>query len=110
MANRSAVEQQHRNLQAKAARELGIRVHVDHGDGGNGLRSLEFGERMQHVMAKSAALAAQHHEAGGQLAHLLRGWAGARLMPPVDEAFEAFTCVAMNCTVFGGTSPMAVTW
>ena len=22
----------------------------------------------------------------------------------------AFTWVAMNCTVFGGTSPMAVTW
>ena len=110
MANRSAIEQQHRHLQAKAARELSIRVAVDHGDGWNGPRTLEFGERMQHVLAKTAALAAQHHEAGGQLTHLLRGWAGARLMPPLAEAFEAFTCVAMNCTVFGGTSPMTVTW
>ena len=51
MANRSAIEQQHRHLQAKAPRELSIRVDVDHGDGWNGLRSLEFGERMQHVLA-----------------------------------------------------------
>ena len=51
MANRSAIEQQHRHLQAKAARELCVSVDVDHRDSGNGLRSLEFGERMQHVLA-----------------------------------------------------------
>ena len=29
---------------------------------------------------------------------------------PEDDLEVDFTCSAMNCTVFGGTSPMAVTW
>ena len=65
MANSTAIEQQHRHLEAKAARELRVGVDVDHGDGGNGRRSLQLGQRMQHVLAQPAALAAQHHEAGG---------------------------------------------
>src|SRR5262245_40791759 len=111
MANSTAIEQQHGNFEAKAARELGIGVDVHHRDGGDGLRALELGERVQHVFTETAALAAEHHEAGGKWAHLLRG-RGASPMPwEAADAFEvALTCVAMNCTVFGGTSPIAVTW
>ena len=65
MANNAAIEQQHRHFEAEVARELGVGVDVDHGDGGNGLRSLELGQRVQHVLAQPTALAAQHHEAGG---------------------------------------------
>ena len=114
MANSTAIEQQHRHLEPELACKLRVGIHIDHGDGGNGLGALEFGQRVEHVLAEAAALAAQHHEAGGQPAggpgHLLRRW-GAMPKPWVVEDFDvALTWVAMNWTVFGGTSPMAVIW
>ena len=65
MANNAAIEQQHGHFEPELARELGVRVDIDDGDGRQGLRALELGQRVQHVLAQPAALAAEDHEAGG---------------------------------------------
>jgi len=96
MANNAAIEQQDRNLQPKPALQFRVRVDVDDGDRGNGLRPLQVGQRMQHVLAQVAALAADHHEAPRQVRHqsrdYLRRGAGPRLMAGTVGAREvAFT-------------------
>jgi len=65
MANSTAIEQQDRHFEAKAPLELGVGIDIDHGDGRDDLRTLEFRQRLQHVLTQSAALAAQDHEASG---------------------------------------------
>ena len=108
MANRTAIEQQDGHLEAVLARQLGGGIDVDDGDRRQTLVAFQLGELVEHVLAEPAALAAQDHEACRQ-AHWLRGGE----MPWVTGAglaAVAFTCLAMNCTVFGGTSPTAVTW
>jgi hypothetical protein len=120
MANNAAVEQQYRHFESKGALELGLGVDREDGNGGNGPLLLELGEFVEHVIAKPAALAAHHHEARGNRTHL-RGGGGFSVMPvplllpraPLLAAAPltlALTDVAMNWTVFGGTSPTAVTW
>src|SRR4051812_38199566 len=112
MANRAAIEQQHRHLQPVLARKLRVGIDVHHAHHWNGLRAFELGQCLQHLIAQVTALAADDHEARWKRSHrrdYLRRGAGARLMPwaALDVAF---TWLAMNSTVFGGTSPMAVTW
>ena len=65
MANSTAIEQQDGHFEPKAAIELRVGIDIDHRHGGYGLSPLELGQRLQHVLAQAAALAAQDHEAGG---------------------------------------------
>ena len=65
MANDTAIKQQHRHLEPELPRELGVGVDVNDSDGGDALRAFELGETLEHVLAKTAALAAQNHEARG---------------------------------------------
>jgi len=65
MANSTAIEQQDGHFDPKASIELRIGIDIDHRHGGYGLGPLERGQRMQHVFAQAAALAAQDHEASG---------------------------------------------
>jgi hypothetical protein len=113
MANHAAIQQQYGDLQAVLTGKLVIRIDVEHGNRGNRLATLELGQRIEHVLAQVTALAAENHEAlrntGRQEDYLRRG-VGTRLIPWVADLEVAFTWLAMNSTVLGGTSPMAVTW
>jgi hypothetical protein len=110
------MEQQYGHLEPITADELWIAVHVHDRDRRQGMRAAEFGELVEHLIAEAAAFAADDDEARRQRVSLLprihfRGVAGGGAIPKACEAaFEAFTCVAMNFTVFGGTSPTAVIW
>lgn len=114
MANHAAIEQQNGHLEAKLPHPLGIRIDIQDVHGRDARLALQRRQLLEHLLAQMATLAAHHHEAGRQ-GHYLRR-CGAIPRPSVAEAGVDergdvdFTCVAMNFTVFGGTSPTTVTW
>ncbi len=115
MANHAAIEQQYGHLEPIATDEFGIAVHIHDLDPREGMRPAQLGEFMEHFIAEAAAFPADDHETGRQRVCLarrahFRGVAGGAIPSACVAAFEAFTCVAMNFTVLGGTSPTAVTW
>src|SRR5262245_54136499 len=69
MANRAAIEQEDGHLESVLPREVGVGIQVQDLHRGNGACPLELGERLQHVLAESAALATQDHEARRKLGH-----------------------------------------
>lgn len=115
MANHAAIQQQYRHLETKAADEFGIAIDVDDLDWGQGMIPAQLGKLMEHVVAEAAAFPADHHETRRKRVGLPgRGHfgvdAGGAIPNACVAALEAFTCVAMNFTVLGGTSPTAVIW
>ena len=62
MANHAAIEQQDRHLQAKAADEFGIAIHVHHLDRRQGMGSAQVGELVEHLVTEAAAFAADDDE------------------------------------------------
>ncbi len=116
MANHAAIEQQDRHLQAKAADEFGIAIHVHHLDRRQGMGSAQLGELVEHLVTEAAAFAADDDETRWKRVslrprgHFRVGGGGGAIPNACVAAFEALTWVAMNFTVLGGTSPTAVIW
>ncbi len=113
MANHAAIEQQHGDLQPKAADELGIAIHVHDLYLRQCMGSAQLDEFVEHLVTEPAAFPADDHEARGKRASLLwrghfRVGAGGAIPSACVAVFEALTWVAMNFTVLGGTSPTAV--
>lgn len=104
MANGRVVQQQHRDFQAVAGPEAGVRIDIQDAD----LRlpaGAETLELHQHLIAKVAALARQDGETDQGM-----GIYGARSVSAGGISAPGFIELAMNCTVCAGTSPTAVTW
>jgi hypothetical protein len=113
MANDAAIEQKHGHLEAELARQGRVGIHVDHRHRWHRCRALQFRELLEHLLAQVTAIAAHHHEAGRKIhqagCYGLRRWGAMDMAGDLVVVVIDFTCVAMNCTVVGGTSPTAVT-
>ena len=99
-AHHRAIQKQHRDVQPVAALQGRVGIHVHQRHGRQPHPAPEAPELPEHGLAQLALVPLHEGEACG----CTHGWpwtaAGARV---------AFTWVAMNCTVSGGTSPTAVT-
>ena len=91
-----APEQQHRHVQPVAPCELRVTVHIDGFDRRQRALAPQPFKRSEHLLAQFAVVPPHDGQAHPQ------GRTAALALP------AAFTCVAMNCTVSGGTSPTAV--
>ncbi len=114
MANHAAIEQQYRHFEPIAADELRIAIHIHDLDRREGMCAIQLREFVEHVVAQATTFAADDDEARRQEVSLVRrnhfrGGAAGAIPSACVAAFEALTCVAMNFTVLGGTSPTAVT-
>ena len=84
-----------------APQQLRVRIHVQHLKRWQRALAGETGEFSEHLIAELAVVPVHDGEARGR--HRLQ-----RPRAPRGAAPWAFTWVAMNCTVAGGTSPTAV--
>src|SRR5580765_219124 len=100
-AHHRAVQQQHRDLEAVAPQQLRVRIHVQHLNRRQRALTGEPAELGEHLLAELAVVPVHDGEARGR--HRLQ-----RPRAPRGAGPWAFTWVAMNCTVAGGTSPTAV--
>ena len=114
MANHAAIHQQDGHFEAVLAGQRRVGIDIEDGGGRDPTRAFELGQLLQHLLTEVAADTAQHDQAGrqghGRDAADYFGRGGEMPRPSVAEAFVDFTWVAMNFTVFGGTSPTTVTW
>jgi hypothetical protein len=102
-AHDRAIEQQHRHVQPMPTPQLGIPIHVDDVDGRQRDAPGKSGQLLQHFLAQLAVAPVHDRQTRPHLR--TRQW----LADAGAGGPAAFTCVAMNCTVSGGTSPTAVT-
>ena len=116
-ADYRAVEEQHRHMEAMAALEDRVAVHVDHFDRRQRHRPPESLQLSEHLLAEVAVAPMDYGEdgdvfqcGGGEWANgppgsgSSEGGGGAE-----SDDFSALTESAMKRTVAGGTSPTAVT-
>lgn len=100
-AHERAVQQQHRHIESVAALQLLIRVDVDNLDRRQRHAGTEDGELAEHLLTQCAVVTLHDGKTRG-------GHRRQRVGVPTATGPWACTCVAMNCTVAGGTSPTAV--
>jgi len=108
------VEQQHRNIESVAPPQLRIRIDVEHLERRQLERAPERRKLREHLLAEAAVVALHEgelHRAPGVRTRPRAQCSGTSAGGTEGDALtgSAFTELAMNRTVSGGTSPTAVT-
>lgn len=95
-------------MHAEAALQVGIRIHITHVDGRQAHDAPEAGELFQHVLAE-LTVAPLHDGEPGTVIRRVSADGQCPGEPIATAGSDLVTEVAIKRTVFGGTSPTAVT-